>query len=298
MIPRINLPDGETVPVMGQSVAGWRAEDPGPAVRALRAGLDLGMNLVLLGPDPSGAERALLAEALGTGRDRVFLAASLPAGTVVAAGGAGGGAGGLRGACLGLLEGLRTDRLDLLLLSHPPADGPAVSPRAAVEGLERLRDEGLIRHWGVDGFPRAAMVALAEAGGWRCAAGRVRYSLAHRAPEAGRLGWLVEQAIPALAAGPLDGGALARHPGLGRIAADFGLSAAQLALAWLVNRRGVVALPRALRVDHVRANRRALDAGLTPDAMEEIDHLFPSFAPGPLPPAGADGRALALAHRH
>lgn len=291
MIPRINLPDGETVPVIGQSVAGWRGEEPDAAIAALQAGLDLGMNLVLLGPDPSGAERGLLTRALGAGRDRVFVAASLPGRPDATD-----APGGLRAACLALLAGLRTDRIDLLLLGHPPTGAPAPSPRAAVEALEALRDEGLIRHWGVDGLPAAAMVALSEAGGWRCAARRLRYSLAHRAPEAGGLGWLREQAIPAFAAAPLDGGALARHPGLARVAADFGLSAAQLALAWLVNRQGVVALPRALRAGHVRANRAALDAGLTPEAMEELDHLFPGFAPGPPPPAGAEGRPALVHH--
>ena len=70
---------------------------------------------------------------------------------------------------------------------------------------------------------------------------------------------------------------------LRRIGATLGLSAAQLALAWVLNRPGLVAIPKAARTAHVAQNLRATELGLTPAIMAELDALFPApRAPRPL----------------
>ncbi|MBM3481229.1 MAG: aldo/keto reductase, partial [Alphaproteobacteria bacterium] len=58
---------------------------------------------------------------------------------------------------------------------------------------------------------------------------------------------------------------------------------AQVALAWLLSRDGVLAIPKAGRVAHVRENRRAADIVLDAQDLAELDAAFPSpDGPSPL----------------
>jgi diketogulonate reductase-like aldo/keto reductase len=50
---------------------------------------------------------------------------------------------------------------------------------------------------------------------------------------------------------------------------------AQIALAWLAHQDGVVAIPKAVQPDHVRANRAALDIRLGAADLAVIDKAFP-----------------------
>lgn len=274
MIPRTNLPDGETVPVLGQGtwmLAGDRARRA-EEVAALRRGLDLGMALIdaaeMYG---EGAAETLVAEAIAGRRDEVFLVSKACPWNASARA--------LPLACAASLRRLGTDRIDLYLL-HWRGDVPLAE---TVEAMERLRDAGHIRHWGVSNFALADMKELLAAGGWRCAANQVLYNLGRRGPEWDLLPWLAARSIPAMAYSPIEQGRLAAHPELRRIGATLGLSAAQLALAWVLNRPGLVAIPKAARTAHVAQNLRATELGLTPAIMAELDALFPApRAPRPL----------------
>ena len=53
---------------------------------------------------------------------------------------------------------------------------------------------------------------------------------------------------------PLAQGRLADHPALTRIAARHGATAVQVALKWLLDKDGVVAIPKAARVESQRDN--------------------------------------------
>ncbi|ARC36408.1 aldo/keto reductase [Paracoccus yeei] len=274
MIPRTNLPDGETVPVLGQGtwmLAGNRARRA-EEVAALRRGLDLGMALIdtaeMYG---EGAAETLVAEAIAGRRDEVFLVSKACPWNASARA--------LPLACAASLRRLGTDRIDLYLL-HWRGDVPLAE---TVEAMERLRDAGHIRHWGVSNFALTDMQELLAAGGWRCAANQVLYNLGRRGPEWDLLPWLAARSIPAMAYSPIEQGRLAAHPELRRIGATLGLSAAQLALAWVLNRPGLVAIPKAARTAHVAQNLRATELGLTPAIMAELDALFPApRAPRPL----------------
>lgn len=50
---------------------------------------------------------------------------------------------------------------------------------------------------------------------------------------------------------------------------------AQMALAWLLAQGGVMAIPRAGSVAHVRENRAAADLVLSADDLDRLDDLFP-----------------------
>ena len=73
----------------------------------------------------------------------------------------------------------------------------------------------------------------------------------------------------------LEGGKLLRHPALTAIARARGLSPAQVALAWVLSRPGVMAIPKAGTRAHLLENIAALDVGLTDEELEALDTAFP-----------------------
>jgi diketogulonate reductase-like aldo/keto reductase len=177
---------------------------------------------------------------------------------------------------------LRVDRIDLYLL-HWPGSHPLARTLA---GFERLQGSGAIEHWGVSNFDAAAMRTLvALPGGAACAANQVYYSLGQRGVEFDLLPWQRERAMPLMAYCPIDQGALAGDRRLDALAAPLGLSAAQLALAWTLRERGVIALPKAVQPAHLRDNIRAAQVRLDAATLAELDRLFP-------PPTSAEPLAV------
>jgi diketogulonate reductase-like aldo/keto reductase len=182
-------------------------------------------------------------------------------------------AAGMAAACERSLERLRLDHIDLYLL-HWPGPHPL---HETVVAFEDLQARGRIRHWGVSNFDLGEMDALAAlAGGERCAVNQVYYSLGARGVEFDLLPWQLARSMPLMAYCPLDQGALARGGAIAGVAQRHGASAARVALAWLMTRPGVIAIPKAVREDHQRDNLVADRIRLTAADLAEIDGAFPA----------------------
>ena len=124
--------------------------------------------------------------------------------------------------------------------------------------FERLRRDGKIRHWGVSNLDADDMVELlAVPDGARCAANQVLYNLSRRGIEWDLLPWCREHGIPVMAYSPIEQGRLATKGVLTEIAQRHGCSPFQVALAWALAQPGVVAIPKASRLEHVEANAAA-----------------------------------------
>jgi diketogulonate reductase-like aldo/keto reductase len=74
---------------------------------------------------------------------------------------------------------------------------------------------------------------------------------------------------------PLGQGRMLQDKALAEVAAWHGASPAQVALAWLLRRDGMMVIPKATQPEHVRDNRGALDLRLTADDLTVIDRAFP-----------------------
>lgn len=270
----VSLPHGEDWPALGLGT--WRlGEDESRRhheVAALRTAFDMGYRVVDTAEmyGEGGAERVLgeaIAQALRAGalqrhELRVVTKAYPHHATVD----------GLRQACERSLRRLGLDQIDLYLL-HWPGNVPLAQ---TVEGFERLQQCGWIRHWGVSNFDLADMRALQQvSGGAACSANQVYYSLTERGVEHKLLPWQRVQEMPLMAYSPIDGGALSGHEGLKALAARRGLTAAQMALAWLLAQPGVMAIPKSARVVHLQHNWQAASATLTADELAALDRLFP-----------------------
>ncbi|KAB0677082.1 aldo/keto reductase [Aureimonas leprariae] len=262
------LPDGSAVPVMGQGT--WMmAESRGSRdeeIAALRAGIDLGMTLVDTAEIYAhGRSEELVGEAIAGRRDEVFLVSKVAPHHASRTG--------TRRACEASLKRLGTDRLDLYLL-HWPGGVPLGE---TVEALAALKQDGLIRNWGVSNFDTEEMEELfALPGGEDCATNQILYNLEERGPEFDLLPWMAERGVPAMAYSPVgQGGALLDHPVLHRVAQHHRASPAQVALAFLVDGDDVIAIPKAGSATHVRENAAAADLVLGLNDRHELDAAFP-----------------------
>jgi diketogulonate reductase-like aldo/keto reductase len=179
---------------------------------------------------------------------------------------------GLAQACSASLRRLQLDAIDLYLL-HWRGDIPLTE---TVAGFEALRHRGWIRHWGVSNFDLADMSELfAEPAGAACAANQVYYSLRERGVEFDLLPWMRARAMPLMAYCPIDGGDLSRHKALEGLARPLGISATQLALAWLLHQPEVIAIPKAGSQAHLIENWQSRAAKVTQSTLRAIDALFP-----------------------
>ena len=91
-----------------------------------------------------------------------------------------------------------------------------------------------------------------------------------------------------MAYSPIEQGRLAGHPVLARIGERHAATPAQVALAWVLRREGVAAIPKAGSPAHVRENRDALLVHLTEQDLAALDRAFPPPR-GPQPLAVLDG---------
>jgi diketogulonate reductase-like aldo/keto reductase len=269
----IRFPDGVAVPALGQGtwMMGERAERRADEIAALRIGIDLGMTLIDTAEMyADGESERLVGEAIPGIRDQVFLVSkAYPQNASRDL---------LSRACEASLKRLGTDRLDLYLL-HWRGRVPLAE---TIEAMARLVDAGKILRWGVSNLDVDDMEELLAAGGGACATDQILYNLTRRGPEHDLLPWLSERGIPTMAYSPVEQGRLVREPALIAIAAELEVTPAQVALAWLLARDGVIAIPKAGRAAHVQENRDAADLTLSPDILARLDALFPPPT-GPVP---------------
>jgi len=176
-------------------------------------------------------------------------------------------------ACERSLKRLGLDTIDLYLLhwrgSHPLHE--------TADAMRALVVQGRIAHWGVSNFDLDDMEELTQVmgEGSGCAANQVYLSLGERGPEFNLLPWLRERGMPLMAYSPIDQGALAADSALGELASRLGVSAAQLALAAVISRPGVVAIPKAVRSKHLEENLAAARLTLDATTLAELDRLYP-----------------------
>ena len=210
-----------------------------------------------------GASEQLVGEAIKGIRDQVFLVSKACPHNASRSG--------LPRACDASLHRLGTDRLDLYLL-HWRGTVPLAK---TVEAMERLVASGKILRWGVSNLDVDDMQELKAAGGGACVTDQILYNLTRRGPEHDLLPWLAGQGVVAMAYSPVEQGRLLREPALAEVSAFVGATPAQVAIAWLLLRDGVITIPKAGNIAHLTENRAAADLILEADIINRLDELFP-----------------------
>jgi diketogulonate reductase-like aldo/keto reductase len=123
--------------------------------------------------------------------------------------------------------------------------------------------------------------AMALPGGDEIVTNQVLYNLMHRGIEWDLHRWSRTRGIPIMAYSPVGNNRAEQKQIFGNaavktVAARHNATPAQVALAWLLREPEVVSIPKALRPDHLRENRAALDIQLTGEDIKELDQAFPT----------------------
>jgi diketogulonate reductase-like aldo/keto reductase len=271
----ITFHDGERVPVLGQGT--WRMGENARAHRGevaeLRLGIELGMTLIDTAEmyGDGGAEK-VVADAIEDQCDRVFVVTKAYPHNASRTE--------LPKACERSLKRLRIDAIDLYLLHWRERN---MRLEETVEAFEKVRAAGKIKRWGVSNFDVEDLNEL-----WsvekdtNCAANQVLYNLANRQIEFDLLP-LVHQPstlnhrLVVMAYSPVGHGrGLLENATLKKIAKRHERTTSQIALAWVLCRPGVIAIPKASNKKHVRDNARSIEIKLSKEDLADLDQEFPA----------------------
>ncbi|MCG9892186.1 MAG: aldo/keto reductase [Thermosynechococcaceae cyanobacterium MS004] len=264
----INLPSGQSIPVLGMGT--WRMGESSKhhtaEVAALRHGIDFGLTLIdtaeMYG---EGGAEIVVGEAIAHQRSSVFLVSKFYPHNATRQG--------TIAACERSLKRLKTDYLDLYLL-HWRSSVPLAE---TLEALQTLKQAGKIRDYGVSNFDADDMAeAMGLPNGQAIATNQVLYNLTRRGVEWDLLPWCRAHQIPVMAYSPVEQGRLLGHPTLQTIAQQHGVSAAQIAIAWLLHQEQVIVIPKSSSINHVEENLAALDLQLS---LKDLNMLNASFRP-------------------
>lgn len=285
------------------------------AVELVHRSLDLGVNLIDTAEVYArGASEAIVGRALEGRRDEAFVATKVlpiwPTASQVEE----------HGRLSTLRLGVRS--IDLYQVHWP---NPIVRLRSTMEGMRRLQDAGIVDHVGVSNFSADRWEAAERDLGRPVVSNQVHFSLLQRKPDRTNIPYAQAHDRVVIAFSPLEQGVLggrydAAHlpPGparrmnplclpanleratpvletLRRVAKAHDATPAQVALAWLIRKPNVVAIPGASSLEQLEHNVAAADLELTGDEADELTSESDHFAPISRP---ATGVALLRARRN
>ncbi|MGH9190750.1 MAG: aldo/keto reductase [Acidimicrobiales bacterium] len=271
----------------------------GDAVAIVRRALDLGINLIDTAEVYAfGRSERIVGRAIAGRRDDAFIATKIfpvfPITPVVDA----------RGRASRRRLGI--DAIDLYQVHWP---NPAVGTTSTMEGMRRLKADGVIRNVGVSNFTLARWRAAEQALGAPVLSDQVPYNLVARKPERDLLPYAAASDRLVIAYSPLAQGLLSgRYDASNRptsgvrrtnplflpenlerakplldtlreIATAHDASAAQVALAWVIRRPNVVAIPGARTVAQLESNAAAVDIELSTDEDAALNAASDRFEP-------------------
>jgi 2,5-diketo-D-gluconate reductase A len=175
---------------------------------------------------------------------------------------------GVRSAFHASSKNFGVDTIDLLLIHWPQA---AASNLETWKAMEDLLAAGRVRAIGVSNFDAAELDGLAKGSDTVPAVNQIELNPLRQRKA------LVEEnrrrGISTTAYSPLgQGGPVLRDPALVSIAQDHGVTSAQVALRWLVQKE-IVAIPRSSNPERIRQNIDLDGFALDDEEMSRIDDL-------------------------
>ncbi len=179
------------------------------------------------------------------------------------------------------LEQLRTPYVDLLLIHWPNSQ---YDIEQTFRAMLALKDQGKALNPGISNFPLNLTLEVVEDLRIPILTNQVEFH-----PFLGQFDLLdltYDYDFLITAYSPLAQGKVANNETLIEIGKEYGKTAAQVALRWLIEQENVVAIPKASSRDHLAENIDIFDFQLSDEHFEQIDKLDksqrivnPNFAP-------------------
>jgi aryl-alcohol dehydrogenase-like predicted oxidoreductase len=271
----------------------------GEAGRIVQRALDLGINLLDTAEAYAfGRSERILGRAIAGRRGEAFVATKImpiaPIAPIVEQ----------RGRASARRLGI--DEIDLYQIHQP---NPVVPLRSQMGGMRRLVSAGVVRHVGVSNFSLARWQGAEAAFRGPVLSNQVRLSLVDRRPLRDLVPWAAANDRLVIAYSPLGQGFLsARYDAsnaprqgvrgmnplflpdnltrgaellvaLRSIAASHDATPAQVALAWVIRRPNVVAIPGASSVEQLERNAAAADLELSDEDDQRLTEAAERFRP-------------------
>ena len=277
----------------GESYAGQEAR--AIVRRAVELGVTLFDTAEIYG---FGRSERILGEAIGEDRESVFLATKLfpllPVAPVV------------EQRAVASANRLGARRIDLYQVHQP---NPVIRDGTIMRGMRALQRVGLVSEVGVSNYSLDRWRAAEHALGSRVLSNQVRYSLVDRSPEQDLLPFAESTGHVVIAYSPLAQGLLSgkydrgNRPAnrlraasplflpenldragdliatLREVADAHSATPAQIALAWVIHRPAVVAIPGASSVGQLESNVAAADIDLTEAEYQALHTAATRFRP-------------------
>jgi len=265
------LPNGDRIAVLGLGTwrvgGGMSAEHTNDRqeIAGIRAAVELGYTHIDTAEIYGGghAEELVRLGIQGVARDRLFITSKVWSANL--------GYGDTLQALEGSLQRLNTTYLDMYLIHWPNERIPL---EETFRALNELVARGKVRHLGVSNFDVAQMEQAMALSSTPLVTNQVHYSLLHREPENnGVLRFCLDNHILLTAYRPLERGEVLAHPVVREIAVEHGATPAQVALRWLIDKAGVIAIAKAVSRSHLEDNLASLALQLSEVDVARLDAL-------------------------
>jgi len=275
----IVLPSGNSMPNFGLGTwyMGEHNRSRKQEVEALRFGIEYGAKLIDCAEmyGDGGAEE-VVGEAIKGVRESLYLVSKVYPHNA--------GRKQIIRACENSLKRMKTDVLDLYLL-HWCGSVPF---EETLEGFYQLKQQGKIRDYGVSNLDIDDLTEWKECDSQALTAtNQVLYNLQRREAEWAVLPFCRQHSMSLMAYCPLAQGDLLYDTTLMHIAEKHNATPAQIALAWLLAQKGVVAIPKSSNLLRVKENIDAQKLQLDEEDFRLLDMTFQ-------PPANAGEARLGI----
>lgn len=273
MKKKITLPNGTILDNLGIGTwyMGENFNSRDEEIRSIQYALDNGIQLIdtaeMYG---SGESEVLIGEAIKNyDRNKIFLVSKvLPSNASKQK---------IFTACENSLKRLNTDYLDLYLLHWKGI----YSFDETFSCMEKLKDMGKIRQWGVSNMDINDMIEIQNSTfGKNCQVNQVLYHLGSRGIEYSLKPFTDSKNIPTMAYCPLaQGGRLKNKiltsPSVKQIASKYNITPIQVLLCFVLSQENMIAIPKASKLQHMKENLECLNIKLDIVDIKILNKEFP-----------------------
>jgi diketogulonate reductase-like aldo/keto reductase len=268
---RVLKGNGDTMPALGFGT--WQL-DGRECVEGLQVALDAGYTHIDTAQAYENEEQVGEGiEQSGVDREEIFLTTKVWRDNLAAAD--------LKDSVEGSLRKLRTEYVDLLLIHWP---GDSVPVGETLGAMADLREAGKVRNVGVSNFTTELLEEAQEASEVPIFCNQVEYHV--YLSQEPVLEWCRENGTLVVAYSPLARAKVFEDPSLQEIGKRYGKNAGQVALRWLLQQKGVGAIPKSGNPGHIQSNFEVFDFELSEEEIAKISGLEcggrlidPGFAP-------------------